>query len=446
MTGGNAGFQKKFEAMYQHLFNGGGESTPQPVPQVAAIPAPSEAQVVFRATEVTRGVMPLPPIRFEYRLSLESLTDCLNSADCPATARRVFRLLHELGLYSIHVRGLTQQPTVAVFHLPVELIASHLEIDRTTVWRNLQPLIKAGVLDARDHYDSLKGQTAVTGKVWAVSVTPERVLSGQALPVKLRHADMVFPWRDLTADVERGRTAYAVTRTEARQQAEKARREAQADKTAEKRALAQQRAEERATAKMRGEKPATGRKAARENAAKTRAEKTAPTRLPRKLQQSREGLKTVDRAELIQWVLAPFSTPSTDVTLTVARTLSSGLDAVFTLPTLSGLPKRDRGAAVEECARALASSFEDSQNLRFWAWLIWQLLRGADQGQDWTDDVAHVLARVLNDVKHDETMYARSVKKPATLVVKELRASGLLDALRQLAPTRVGARPKARAA
>lgn len=443
----NPGLQAKIAAMVRaRVGDAAGERVAAAVAAVSAgsNPVPLEqVPVVFERPEPAQ----VPPIRLTYRFNpSESLTECLNSAEQPQTARKIFQLLHELALYMFHARGLPQRPNVAVFHLPVELIASHLEISRVTVWRNVQPLIAVGVLAARDHYDSLKGQTAVTGKVWAVSVAPERVLGGQADPVRLRREDMVFPWRNLTADVEVGRTAYAVTRTEARQEVEKAEREARAAQTAEKHVRAQQRAAERAVARSRGEKVPRGRRAATENAAKTRAENPRPTRPLRDLKQSKEGLKTVDKAELIQWVLAPFSTPSNDVTLTVARAVSSGLEAIFTLPTLSALPRRDRGAAVEEAARTLAVTFEDSQNLRFWAWLIWQLLRGADQGQDWTSDVAHILARVLHDVKHDETMYSRSVNKPATLVVKELKASGLLDALRDLAPTRVGVKPKARAA
>lgn len=398
---------------------------------------------VFSAPESVEAARPLPPLRLAYHLNpSESLTECLNRAEHPATARRIFRLLHELALHSIHARGLPHRPSVGVFHLPVDLIAAHLEIDRSTVWRNLQPLLTAGILDARDHYDSLKGMTAVTGKIWAVAIAPERVLSGQAERVKVRIADLNFPWRDLTADVEQSRTAYNLTRTEARQQADKAARDARAEVIAQARLRAQERKGERDLARMRGEKVPRGRHAATVNASQTRAEKPRPTRPRTRVQQSREGLKAVEKAELIKWTLAPFSNHTQDVTLTVARAFSDGLDAIFTLPSLAGLSKADRNAAVEQTARTLAAAFEDSQNFRFWAWLIWQLIRGADQGQDWTDDVAHVLARILQDVRQDEMMGARVLKRPAAAVVKELRQSGLMDALGQIAPTRAGRRPK----
>lgn len=394
---------------------------------------------------LSRQDAPAAP-RVAYQLNpSESLTACLDSAECPRTARKLFRLLHELGLESIRKRGLPVRPDIAVFHLPLELLAAHLQVDRVTVWRNLQPLKEAGLLDERDHYGTLRGQTAVTGKLWAVSTAPELVLSGQSRRVRLTHADLKARWRDLDRDVREGRTAYELTRSEAQKQADRARREAQAEEQAAARARAEQRKAEREAARARGEKPLTGRAAATANAKETKAQKPRPSRTKSELQQSLEGLKAVSRAQLQNWVLAPFSDLS-DVTLTVANAPAvrplSGLDAVFTLPTLADLPKRDRNAAVEQTARALAASFEDTDNLRFWCWLLWQLIRGCDQGQNWTDDVAHLLARVLHDIRHDESMNARTQLSPGALVVNELRNCGLLDALRSLAPTRAGGRPR----
>ena len=387
-----------------------------------------------------------PQVTHQFNPS-DSLTACLDSAECPQTARKIFRLLHELGLESVRKRGLPTRPDIAVFHLPVELLAAHLQVERTTIWRNVQPLKEAGILDERDHYDTLRGQTAVTGKLWAISTMPELVLSGQNRRVRLTHADLRHQWRNLDRDVREGRTAYDLTRTEARKEADRASREAQAEERAAARARAEERKAEREAAKARGEKVLTGRAAATANAKETKAKKPRVKRPKSSLQQSLEGLKTVSKVQLLNWVLAPFSDLSSDVTLTVAsgpavRPLS-GLDAVFTLPTLAELPKRDRNAAVEQTARALAASFEDTDNLRFWCWLLWQLIRGCDQGQNWTDDVAHLLARVLHDIKHDETLGSRCQNRPAALVVNALRNCGLLDALRALAPTRAGGRPQA---
>lgn len=433
---------QKFMGMVANLF--GNQATPPPV---AAIPKPSEPIKTvhdFAAQIRERRGQPEPvAAKVVQQINpLESLTACLDSADCPATARRIFRTLHHLALLSVRALGLPHRPSVAVFHLPLELLASHLEVDRVTVWRNLQPLLARGLVDTKDHYDTLTGMTAITGKLWAVSLVPERVLSGLADPVKLRHADMVYPWRDLGRDVQEGRTAYALTRTEERQAAEKAVREAQAEQRAKAFERASKRRQDRDRAKRRGETVLTGRAAATANAAQTRAEKPRPTRPTRKVQQSREGLKAVGRAELQKWVLAPFSTSSDDSVLIVAGRISDGLDAIFSLPSLADVPKAQRNQTVEETARALARAFEDTQNLKFWCWLVWQLLRGTAQGHAYMDDVSHILARVLHDIKHDETCYNRSVVKPAALVAKELNAVGLLDALRELKRYRVGSYPK----
>ena len=56
--------------------------------------------------------------------------------------------------------------------------------------------------------------------------------------------------------------------------------------------------------------------------------------------------------------------------------------------------------------------------------------------------MAHLLACVLHDIRHDESMNARTQLSPGALVVNELRNCGLLDALRALAPTRAGGRPR----
>ena len=419
---------------------------PASVPRFAPSAADGPMKTIhdFTAERATaRAQFAEPPAPVVVFRPVESLTACMDSAECPATARHIFRVLFSLALDSVRARGIPLRPDVAVFHLPLELLAAHIERDRTTVWRNLRPLIAAGVLAAVDHYGTLRGQTAVTGKVWAVSLCPERVLSGHAAPVKVTMGDLRYPWRDLDRDARQGRTVYALTRSEAQQAAEKARREARSEAAAAARARAGERHAARAQAKANGEVVPRGRAAATINAAATRAEKPRATRPSKPVQQSVKGLRAVERGELEKWVLAAFSSPTQDVTLTVAPKFSHGLDAVFTLPTLAGLSRSRRSELVEKTARTLAATFEDSENLRFWCWLIWQTLRAHDQGQDWTEDVAHIMARVLHDIRQDEQMGNRAQNRPAALVVNGLRNCGLLDALKQIAPTRVGKRPRA---
>lgn len=398
---------------------------------------PSTARATHRAQFAQP---PAPAVVFH---PVDSLTACMDSADCPATARHIFRVLFSLGLESVRARGIPVRPDVAVFHLPIELLAAHIERDRVTVWRNLKPLVAAGVLAAEDHCGTLRSQTAITGKIWAISLCPERILSGDALPVKVTMGDLSFPWRDLDQDARKGRTAYAMTRTEERQQAEREQHKAKREATAAARARAEKRRLARVEAKANGEVVPHGRAAATLNAAQTRTEKAKGKSPPTAMQQSVKGLKTIERKELEAWVLAPFSSQTSDVTLTVAPTALGALDAIFTLPTLTGLSRSQRGELVEKTARTLAAAFEDSENLRFWCWLIWQTLRAHDQGQDCTDDVTRLMARVLHDIRQDQQMGNRAQNRPAALVVNGLRNCGLLDALKQIAPTRVGKRPRA---
>lgn len=420
----------------------------QPHPQAAPavrplLPAPIPSPALDTTTRSNFTQPPTARVVLSFNI-LETLTACLDSAECPQTARIIFQTLFELGLETVRARNLPTRPDVAVFHLPVELLASHLEVSRITVWRNLKPLIEAGIVANRDHYDTLRGASAISGKIWAVSLAPARVMAGKAPHVRVTKDDLAFHWRDLDADARKGRTAYSATRTEAQQALEKAQREAAAEKKAAARARAEARAKDREAACKRGEKPLRGRAAATANAAKTRAENPPPMRGKGTVQQSINGLKAVSKEELKRWALAPFF-ENFDVTLTVSRGLGSARDAIYTLPLLTGLSRRERGAAVEGLAQQLAVAFEDHQNVRFWLWLTWQVLRGFDQGQDYSDDIALILSRVLHDIKHDESMRNRSVLRPGALVVNELRNGGLLDALRQIAPTRVGVRPKAAA-
>ena len=84
--------------------------------------------------------------------------------------------------------------------------------------------LRAGVLHCRDHYGKLRHQTAVTGKVWAISIHPERQLAGTAEPVRVTRADLKYDWRNLDADAESGRTVWNLTRSEEQKAAYKAQR------------------------------------------------------------------------------------------------------------------------------------------------------------------------------------------------------------------------------
>ncbi len=370
---------KKFLAMIPAALKGT-ETLAEPL-----LPLPRVADVAAPPVPIPRtndGVLQMNP--------LDTLTECLDTAECPATARRIYRLLFRIGLTVLRQRGLHEQHATQVsFHLPLDLIAAHLEVNRSTVWRNLRPLEKAGVLHQRDHYGTLRGQTAVTGKVWALSLRPHEVLAGTRERVRVRHDDLVgVRWRDLDADARAGRTAWAELERVRLGKAEEAELLSQGQ-------LFQ-------------------------------------------LQQSQEAEKAVvSEKTLLAWALAPFLQGSPGVTLTDAIAFFGGLDTVYAVPALTGLPKAERGAAVSECARQLAAAFGDTGNQRFWCWLLWQMLRLRDQGQDVSEDISAVLARVLQDLK------TYPAKKAAAVVVSELVGAGLYDRLKLAGHHRVGGPPPA---
>lgn len=371
---------------------------PQTAPQSPAAPlAPQRERDVAPVLTVARSA---PNVQLQPNTGrldiIHTLTTCLDEAEQPETAKRIYRTLYQLGLFSLMARGLpSQHVTKVCFHLPVELLAEHLGVNRTTIWRNLKPLMEAGILDARDHYGTLRGETAVTGKLWALSLQPDRVLSGKRDKVKVTHDDLTgIKWRDLDADARKGHTAYNLLKE-------------------------QKEARERAEAEQ---------------------EKLAAKGHFLAVQQSINSQRVgIDINTLKEWVLVPFNQYHS-VTLTVASSMEAvqgGLDTIWAIPSLEGLPKAQRGAAVEELAGKLAATYQDGHNVKFWAWLLWQTLRAYDQSQPITESVCVLLARVFHDTKFEPA------RKPAALVVRQLQECHLYDFLKELGHTRVGARPKA---
>ena len=125
-----------------------------------------------------------------------------------ATARLV-RLLYRLAVdvarerYGAHARKLGQ----VVFAIPVELLAEHLGVNRSTVWRALKRIEASGLVAARDWYTaSTAGQDGTKANRVAAKLFAVRLRPGRA---RLHHDELTHPWRDLDGDRARGRTAWA---------------------------------------------------------------------------------------------------------------------------------------------------------------------------------------------------------------------------------------------
>lgn len=132
---------------------------------------------------------------------------------------------------------------------------------------------------------------------------------------------------------------------------------------------------------------------------------------------------------LLAWAIPPSPTQYPDTGLTVR----SDLEAVLDVPHVD---KAERRVAVDTAARALSAGLGDQGGLMFYRWLIWQLLRLADQGRGDHFYTAYLAAcRARADAKEG---FAR---KPGALFVSRLKAAPWWSEVVAAPPTRVGTRP-----
>jgi hypothetical protein len=145
----------------------------------------------------------------ERAAALEELLALLEGKGLAAGPVKLFLLLAYLGRRYLREkwgRKASRKASQVAFHLPNDLLAAHIGVDRATVWRWMELLKAAGLADSREHraWAVIKGQPNfyTTGNVWLVRLKPGRV--------KWEYADLAYPWRDLEEDRRHGRTAYRV--------------------------------------------------------------------------------------------------------------------------------------------------------------------------------------------------------------------------------------------
>ncbi len=123
------------------------------------------------------------------------------------TALLIFRALHQISLEAVEARGYVPQTSQVVLFCPGEQVARAVGISRATLYRTLPELVEAGLLDARGHYTTLGGRTRADGSLWAVRLRP---VGG--CKARLGYGDLKRQYRDLGADVQAGRTSWAMLR------------------------------------------------------------------------------------------------------------------------------------------------------------------------------------------------------------------------------------------
>jgi hypothetical protein len=145
----------------------------------------------------------------ERAATLEELLALLEAKGLEAGPVKLFLLLAYLGRRYLREkwgRKASRKASQVAFHLPNDLLAAYIGVDRVTVWRWMEVLKAAGLADARRHrsWAVINEQPGfyTTGNVWLVRLKPGRV--------RWDYADLAHPWRHLDEDREDGHTAYRV--------------------------------------------------------------------------------------------------------------------------------------------------------------------------------------------------------------------------------------------
>ena len=125
------------------------------------------------------------------------------------TAETLYGALCDVGRTVGRARGYVE--TVSVVHIfcPGEVVADACGMARSTLYRKLEELRAADLVTARAHYVSHRGRTRADGMVWAVKLRPE-VPGPVSVPLDYLQAS----YRCLSADIENGRTAWALLKSD----------------------------------------------------------------------------------------------------------------------------------------------------------------------------------------------------------------------------------------
>lgn len=137
------------------------------------------------------------------RDSTERLISCTKD-ELSKGAYKTYHLLHQVASMEALRRDYHRGAGTVSFFCPVEAVAHARCCRRETIWRHVRELQALGYVDQRQHYTTHNGNTRVDGAVWAVKMRPH-----QDYHAKLRHDELKAQYRDLTTDIENGRTAYA---------------------------------------------------------------------------------------------------------------------------------------------------------------------------------------------------------------------------------------------
>jgi len=160
--------------------------------------------------------------------------------------------------------------------------------------------------------------------------------------------------------------------------------------------------------------------------------RTVYNQLKNKTQQSNTNKEYLDRIKIIKsWTLAPLTYQS-PVSIDCCTNSPIALESLLDLPKTA---KKDRNQMVDLAARAITYALSDATSHRFYAKLLWNLLRRYDKGQDYFNQVYYMILRAKIDYKEG---FARSA---GALFVSRLKKWEVWDWLQQTPMVRVGTKP-----
>ena len=125
------------------------------------------------------------------------------------TAQTLYRALYDVGRVVGRARGYVEVVTTVHFFCPGEVVADACAMARSTMYRKLDELRAAGLVEARAHYVTFRGRTRADGMVWAVKLDPD-VPGPVSVPLDYLQAS----YRCLSTDIEAGRTAWALLKSD----------------------------------------------------------------------------------------------------------------------------------------------------------------------------------------------------------------------------------------
>ncbi len=128
-------------------------------------------------------------------------------ATLSSAALTLFRALHTVAVEAAAARGYAVGTSEVSLFCPVEAVALALGVHRATVYRALPELRAVGLVDVRGHFCTHRGRTRADGSVWAVRLRP---VGGRR--ARVGYGDLKRSYRNLSGDVETGRTVWAAMR------------------------------------------------------------------------------------------------------------------------------------------------------------------------------------------------------------------------------------------